>query len=85
VWELRRSASLLLANGHPEAYDYPIGLLQDETRFVSDRVNSLEVTRAILLRMAVSTIFSKEAGKQFTKSTTELAELTGVIDGSEGR
>jgi hypothetical protein len=77
---------LLLANGHPEAYNYPIGLLQDESRFVTDRANSLEVTRAILLQMAVSTIFSKEAGKQFTKQTQALAELTGVMgDGSEGR
>jgi hypothetical protein len=75
----------LLANGHPEAYDYPLGLLWDEAALVIDRVNALEVTRATLVKLAISAALTKEGGKAFRKVASDLGEPTGVVDGAEGR
>jgi hypothetical protein len=66
--------SLLIDHGHPEAMSYPVGMVWDESRLVIERLNGFEVTRATLLQMAVSSMFSKEAGDAFRK---ELLRLNG--------
>ncbi len=67
---MRRQVNLLLDHGHPEAPAYPIGMVWDEARLVVERLNGLESTRAVLLQMAVSSLFSKEGGRAF-KMTIE--------------
>lgn len=54
---------------------YPIGVVFDETELVVERVNGLEATRAVLTQMAVSALFSKEAGKAFQE---KIKQLSGV-------
>lgn len=66
---------MLLAAGHPAAWNYPIGLVIDEARLVAERFNQQEATRVTLLQMAVSTLFSEDAGKDF--KTTVLKLLKG--------
>jgi hypothetical protein len=63
---------LLLANGHSEAPRYPLGVLWDEAQIVVARENRHFATTAILLQMAVSSMFSKDAGKQFNQTIKDL-------------
>lgn len=76
--------SLLTAHGHQNAAGYPIGLLQDETRIVVERVNNGYATEAVLLQQAVIGVWSKKGNKEFHKT---LKELTGedLQDGPPGR
>lgn len=65
MWGLRRQVSLLVANGHPHAPHYPVHRVVEEVALVTERINSILVTEALLTQMAVSSLFSKEAGKAF--------------------
>lgn len=67
MWGLRRQVNLLLDHGHPHAWHYPIGRVWDESNLVAQRFNNQEATKAILLEMAVSSVLSKEGGKEFDK------------------
>lgn len=40
-------------------------MLWDESNLVVDRFNREEASKAVLLRMAVSSIFSEDGGKEF--------------------
>lgn len=66
--------SLLLANGHPEAWRYPLGMVMDETNLVHERENNRLTTEAILLQLAAGSIVSTKAGKEFTKMLKGLAQ-----------
>lgn len=66
--------SLLLANGHTQAHDYPLGMVWVEAELVVQRVNRQEADRATLLQMAVSSILSKKAAKAFDKATKRMTE-----------
>jgi len=72
LWGFRRQVSLLLANGHPAAATYPLGLLNEECDLVVQRLNRQTVTEAILLQMAVSSLFSSEGGDVFSKQISKL-------------
>jgi hypothetical protein len=45
-----------------------------ESEFVVERVNREEATRAILVQLAASSLFSKKGGKAFDK---KIKEMTG--------
>jgi hypothetical protein len=45
-----------------------------EAQFVEKRLNQLEVTRALLLQMAVSSLFSKKGANHFAKYIKQLSE-----------
>jgi hypothetical protein len=62
----------LLANGHPEAPHYPIGVVWDEAQIVVGRDNRNFATTAILLQMAVSSMFSKDSAKEFNAKMKDL-------------
>lgn len=66
--------SLLLANGHTEANGYPIAMIWDEARLVGDRLNGQMATEAVLTQMAVSSVLSKKAGKEFDKMIKRMSE-----------
>jgi hypothetical protein len=44
---------------------YPIGFLVDEARLVSERINGLAATQAVLTQMAAATLLDKKAVKPF--------------------
>lgn len=63
---LHRQVSLLLANGHPDAWNYPVGFVYQQASFVAERFDAAEVTRVTLLQLAVSTILGgSKARKAF--------------------
>lgn len=69
-----------MAAGHPDAPHYPVHRVWEEARFVVQRENNLEVTRALLLQLAVSSAMtgSKSARTAFKDLIEELS------DGAEG-
>jgi hypothetical protein len=56
-----------MANGHPEARRYPLGLVFDEAAFVEERENTRIVTESVLIQLAAASIMSKQARSAFTK------------------
>lgn len=62
---MRAKVSLLMQHGHPDAGDYAVHRVWEEAQLVVDRVNQNLSTETLLLQMAVSSLFSKEAGKDF--------------------
>lgn len=71
---LRRQVSLLLAHGHSDAGDYPLGMLWLESQLVVERLNQQAVTQAVLLQLAVSSILSKKGGTEFKKTINKLTQ-----------
>lgn len=69
---MRRQVSALLDAGHAQAREYPIGMVWDEHRLVVSRQNAMEATRATLLKMAVSAVLAKDAGREFRKTIQEM-------------
>ena len=64
--------SLLLANGHPDAMSYPLGMVYDETNFIIERQNSNMSTETLLLQQSINALLGKGARKQFTKTLKSL-------------
>lgn len=52
-------------------------MVWDEASLVTERLNGLEATRAILLQMAVSSVLSKKAGQEFKRAVKRLTEGAG--------
>lgn len=73
MWGLRRQASLLIEHGHSQARRYPLAMLWEESQLVVERINQMEVTRAILLQHAAGSIVSKKGQKAFQKLLKELS------------
>jgi len=42
-------------------------MVWDEANLIIERVNAMEVTRGTLMQLAISSILSKKAGKEFEK------------------
>lgn len=61
-----------MANGHPEARHYPLGMVHDEAALVEERENGRIVTEAMLLQTAVASILSSKAKTAFTKQIKSL-------------
>jgi len=74
LWGLRRKRSLLVANGHPHAGLYPLGMLNDEAGLVIERQNNLLASEAVLLQAAASTLFAEEAGQHFNELIERMTE-----------
>lgn len=76
-----------MANGHPEARHYPLGMVYDEAALVEERENGRIVTEAMLLQTAVASILSKKAKSAFTKQikslTVEVKPREGLFDEQE--
>jgi hypothetical protein len=60
-----------LANGHQEAWSYPLGLLWVESQIVVERENASFATTAMLVRMAISSIPSPHFTKQANKTNAK--------------
>ncbi|MNK37380.1 hypothetical protein D3C87_559460 [compost metagenome] len=64
--------SLLVDHGHPEAMQYPIAMLWDESDLVIERLNGQAITQAVLFQMAAGSLLSKDAAREFKKIVTGL-------------
>ena len=67
--------SLLRSQGHPDADDYPVARVWEETRMVVRRQNLMLASGAALLQGAIASLLSKEAGETLKKT------LEGLTDG----
>ena len=59
-------------HGHPHAGHYPIRMVWEEALLVVERLNGVAVTEAVFLQMAVSSLFSKQGAKEFSKVVKRL-------------
>lgn len=67
-----------MANGHPDAAFYPVHRVWEEAHLVTSRLDQVTATETLLLQMAVSSLFNKEAGREFQKI------IKRMTDGGEG-
>ena len=74
---MRRRVSLLIGNGHAGAAQYPLVKVYREAAVVEERMNSVSVTNAVLMQMAVASLLSKEAGKEFKKIIEKIGGDSG--------
>lgn len=74
MWGIRRERSLLVANGHPNAGLYPLGMLNDEAALVIEQENNRIVTEATLIQAAATSVLSKEGGEYFRDLLEGLSE-----------
>jgi hypothetical protein len=68
--------SLLLANGHVAARQYPVVMAWSEARIIRQRIAAGRKLDAALMQQVLSSMFSKEAGKA-------LQQTLGRMDESE--
>lgn len=64
--------SLLESQGQPEASQYPLWYLGEETEIVARRINVNLRTEAALLSMAFASTQSKKGAKAFQKTLEKL-------------
>lgn len=63
-----------MANGHPRAREYPLGMVWEEARIVVNRQTAEHASRALLYRAAISATKSKEGAEAFDKLIKELLD-----------
>jgi len=79
---LRRQVSLLLANGHRDAQEYPVGLVFEESQLAVDRINGMLATEATILHAVMATAvsaFGKKGSAQ--KANAALSKLIKDLGG----
>jgi len=65
--------SLLLAEGHPDAAKYPLGVLGNETAIVKQRLNRQYASVAVLQKMMIGAVLAGgEAAAAFNKQIKRL-------------
>jgi hypothetical protein len=77
LWGVRRQANLLLANGHPDAWDYPLSRVFDEASLIVERRNGELATMAVIIQSATATTgmgASKKSADHFKKLIKTLSE-----------
>lgn len=77
VWGLREQLSLLRANGHLDADEYPVARVWEEAQIIVKRQNRMTATGVALFQMAVSSLFDKDAGKELKKTVEGLTDGDG--------
>ncbi|MDX0622903.1 hypothetical protein GOD54_23675 [Sinorhizobium medicae] len=63
-----------MVNGHPDALFYPVHRVWEEVDLVVTRTNHTLATETLLIQMAVSSLFSKDSGREFQKLMTRLTD-----------
>lgn len=65
----------MLSNGHPDAFDYPLGFLADEVAMLVERQNTLMATLGVIVQGAGGSIVGgKKGAENFTKLIKQLSE-----------
>ena len=64
--------SLLVDHGHRQANRYPLPMVAAETQLVVTRLNQRTVTESLMFRRAITSVLSKEGGKDFDEAVKEL-------------
>ena len=62
----------MLAHGHPNAWEYPLGRLDDEIKLVNGRVSREHAKQASLFNLAVAAVINKDAVRDFNTKLKEL-------------
>ncbi len=73
--------NLLLANGHRDAWHYPLGMLYDEADLVVERENGRIITEAQTLQLAMASVLSKKGASAFTARLKDLNVISRPIPG----
>ena len=81
---LRRQVSLLLSQGHPAAWNYPIGRVHSEAYLAQERIQKVIATEGLFTYMALSTVIGsalakKGEAKKIVKEFHKMIE--GMTDG----
>jgi hypothetical protein len=61
-----------MANGHADAWQYPLGMVSDEAALVVSRDNARIASEAIVLKAAMSAVISDAGGKHFNELVDSL-------------
>lgn len=72
---------MVLGYGHTQAEHYTLGRLFDEAALIQERENNRIVTEATLLQLAIQSVLSKKAGREFAKTVKQLNVTTKPQDG----
>jgi len=64
--------SLLLASGHPDAWSYPLGMLQDEVGLIHQRQDRQTASSMNGMYMAVAALLDSSAVRTFNDRIKEL-------------
>lgn len=65
-----------MAQGHPDAWDYPLAFMWNEARIARDRINGQTATEATLLFQTIQAVWSGKVDN-FKRS------IEGLIHGNE--
>lgn len=81
MWGVRAQVSLLLANGHLNAWRYPLGMILDEARLVTERINREAALQARLTQAAVSAAPNGLIGADgMKKLNAAFEEILGLLE-----
>lgn len=61
-----------MANGHADAWQYPLGMVADEAALIVSRDNARIASEAIVLKAAVSAVISDAGAKHFNELVDSL-------------
>ena len=81
MWGVRQKVSLLLANGHPQAADYPLGMVRDEAEMINQRVGQHLAAEATVLQAAVGTTVMFSSKQSAKKAWDHFAKLVNRLMG----
>ena len=76
--------SLCVAHGHPDAWAYPLGMLDDEHNLIVERENGRIITECQTMQLAMNGILSPKAVKAFTARLKELNVQVKPVAGMFG-
>lgn len=65
--------SLLLSEGHSDAANYPLGMVDDEVEIIISRINGFMATEGVILQSAGASIMTKKGGEHFQKLIKSLS------------
>ncbi|QZI85632.1 tape measure chaperone [Stenotrophomonas phage Suzuki] len=69
---IRAAVSFLISEGHPNASEYPLGVLIVETEIARERVNNRLKTEALLIQGAIGSALTKKGAQAFKEQISEL-------------
>lgn len=61
-----------MANGHPDAATYPLGMIADEVTLIVERENRRIANDAIAVKAAAAAVWSEQGGEHFNELITSL-------------
>lgn len=63
-----------MANGHPDAAEYPLCRMWEEAGYVVQRINGQYATEALVLQVTAISVMHKGGGAEFKKLIKRLTD-----------